>query len=61
MEAHGETVEEIRLVDGIYYSSERGKHEGYAFIVWQNAIGLLGLEIISGQPGKLELRISARE
>jgi len=62
IEAHGETVEEIEFTGtGIYELSDRGKHEGYVFATWQDAIGGLELKIVSRKPGKLDIRFRVQE
>ena len=62
VEAHGETVEEINFTGtGIYVLSDRGKHEGYVFATWQDAIGNLELRILSRQAGKIHIRFAVQE
>ena len=61
IEAHGETVEEIKFEDGIYRLSDRGKSEGYVFATWQNATGNLRLNIVSSKPEKLNIHFVVQE
>jgi len=61
IEAHGETIEEIKFQNGFYYLSDRGKPEGYVFATWQDATGNLKLKIISSKPEKLDIRFIVQE
>ena len=62
VEAHGETVDEIKFAGtGIYVLSDRGKREGYVFATWQDAIGRMELKILTHQPGKLHISFTAQE
>jgi len=62
IEAYGETVEKIEFTGTrIYVISDRGKNEGYAFAIWQDAIGSLKFKIISRKPGKIHVRFVVQE
>jgi hypothetical protein len=62
VEAHGNTVEEINFTGTrLYVLSDRGKHEGYVFATWQDAIGNLELNIVSRQAGKLHISFAVQE
>jgi len=62
VEAHGETVDEIKFAGTrIYVLSDRGKREGYVFATWQDAIGTVELKILTRQPGKLHISFTIQE